>query len=302
MGEAAVASHMAAMPRTLAAPLAPLLAFLAAACSPLSTFDALVPKDRGAGRVARNLPFGAHPRLKLDLYAPRAADGRARPIVVFIHGGSWRGGSKDGYGFAGRAFAARGFLVAVPNYRLVPEVRYPAFVEDGAAAVRWLRTNAGRYGGDPDRIVLVGHSAGAYNAAMLALNERFLGADRAAVRGWVGLAGPYSFLPLAGPITTAAFGGAPDLPATQPIEAAGPGDPPALLLHGARDGTVRPRNSVVLADRLRAAGVRAEARVYPGVGHVSLVTALARPFRGKAPVLRDAAAFADAVTRKGAAR
>jgi acetyl esterase/lipase len=219
-------------------------------------------------------------------------------MIVFLYGGSWQEGTREGYGFVARALATRGFVVAVPDYRLVPEVRFPAFVEDGAAAVRWVRANAARLGGDPDRIVLVGHSAGAYNASMLALDPRWLGQDRAAVRGFVGLAGPYDFLPLDGPITQAAFGGTPDLPQTQPINFASAGDPPALLLHGTADTTVYPRNSTRLAERLRAAGVAAQVKQYPEVGHVGILTAIARPFRGRAPVVEDVTAFARAVTAR----
>jgi len=269
-----------------------LLPLLLGGCSPLTAFNGLVPKDGGVERAA-DLAFGDHARQRLDVYAPDGA--RGRPVVVFIYGGSWASGTKDGYGFAGRAFAARGFVTVVPDYRLVPEVAFPAFLEDNAAAVRWVRANVAAYGGDPGRIVLVGHSAGAYNAAMLALDPRWLGPDRAAVKGFVGLAGPYDFLPLDGPVTRAAFGSAPDLPATQPVNHASPGDPPALLLTGSDDTTVRPRNSEALERRLRAAGVPVERRVYPGLGHVGIVTALARPFRGKAPVLADAVAFAGRV-------
>ncbi|HZF42514.1 MAG TPA: alpha/beta hydrolase [Sphingomonadaceae bacterium] len=277
--------------------LFPLLLALLSACSPLKSFNALVPKDRGAVLVARDVAYGTDPRQALDVYAPTGTAASARlPVIVFIYGGSWQSGSKDGYGFAARALAARGFVVAVPDYRLVPAVRFPGFVEDCAAAVRWARANAARFGGDGARVVMIGHSAGAYNAAMLALDPRYLGADRAAVRGWVGLAGPYDFLPLDGPITRAAFGGAPDLPQTQPVTHASAGDPPALLLHGAKDDTVYPRNSQALAARLRAAGGRAEVKLYPKLGHVGIVTALAAPFRGRAPVLEDAAGFARAVT------
>lgn len=275
------------------------LTALLAACSPLRAFNAVVPQDRGVAAVARNQAFGSHPRQRLDLYRPRPGAGTTEPlpIIVFIYGGSWQEGTRSGYGFAARALASRGFLVAVPDYRLVPEVRFPAFVEDGAAAVRWVRANAARFGGDPSRIVLVGHSAGAYNASMLALDPRWLGADRGAVRGFVGLAGPYDFLPLDGPITTAAFSAAPDLLQTQPITFASAGDPPTLLLHGALDTTVYPRNSLRLADRLRSAGVSAQVKQYPQVGHVGILTAIARPFRGRAPVLDDVTAFARAVTQ-----
>ena len=275
---------------------APLLLALAS-CSPLHTFNALVPKDGAAALVAKDQAFAPGPRRKLDLYAPkrRSADARL-PVIVFFYGGSWSSGDKKGYGFAGRALAAQGFLVAIPDYRLVPEVRFPGFIEDGAAAVRWVRVNAARFGGDPDRIVLAGHSAGAYNAAMLSFDPRWLGLDRSAVRGFAGLAGPYDFLPLDGPVTRAAFGQAPDLAATQPVNFAGAGDPPALLLVAGEDSLVGPRNSEALSAALKKGGVAVETKVYPGIGHIGMVTALSTLLRGKAPVARDVGAFARSVT------
>ncbi|HEX8401847.1 MAG TPA: alpha/beta hydrolase [Allosphingosinicella sp.] len=275
--------------------LFPLLA-LAASCSPLKTFNALVPKDGGVAVAARDQAFRDGPRGRLDLYAPRAASPGAKlPVIVFFYGGSWNAGAKEGYAFVGRALAAQGFVVAIPDYRLVPDAHYPGFLEDGAAAIRWVRANAGRFGGDPTRIVLVGHSAGAYNASMLAVDERWLGTDRGAVRGFAGLAGPYDFLPLDSPATRAAFGRAPDLKATQPVTHAGPGDPPALLLVAGKDRLVFPRNAERLGAALKAGGVPVEIRTYDRVGHVGIVTALARPFRGNAPVLRDVAEFAHRV-------
>jgi acetyl esterase/lipase len=274
-----------------------------AGCSPLASFNAVLPKDGASKLVARDLAFAGGERGKLDLYAPRnAAAGARLPVIVFFYGGSWSSGVKEGYGFVGRALAAQGFLVAIPDYRLVPQVRFPGFVEDGAAAVKWVRANAARFGGDPDRLVLAGHSAGAYNAAMLALDPQWLGPDRAAVKGFAGLAGPYDFLPLDDPSTIAAFGQARDSKATQPISFAGAGDPPALLLVASDDRLVFPRNSIGLAARLRQSGVPAEVKTYPGLGHVGILTAIARPLRGKAPVLRDLGEFARSVTAAGAER
>jgi acetyl esterase/lipase len=276
-----------------------LLPLLLAGCSPLTAFNGVVPKDAGGVLLARDQAYGAHPRQRLDIYAPRKlAAGAKVPVIVWFYGGSWNSGSRQGYAFAGRALASRGFVVAVPDYRLVPEVRYPTFLEDGAAAVKWIRANVARHGGDPDRLVLAGHSAGAYNAAMLALDPRWLGSDRAAVKGLIGLAGPYDFLPLDVASTQNAFGHVADLPTTQPINHAGVGDPPALLVAGAEDTLVRPRQTAALAQRLNAAGVSAETRLYSGVGHIGVMTALARPLRGKAPVLQDAADFAARVTAR----
>lgn len=272
-----------------------LLPLVLGACSPLTAFNGLVPKDGGVVRTA-NLAFGEHPRQRLDVYAPKGA--RGLPIMVFIYGGSWNSGTKDGYAFVGRALAAQGFVTVIPDYRLTPEVVFPAFLQDNAAAVRWARANAASYGGDPDRIVLAGHSAGAYNAAMLALDPQWLGPDRQAVRGFAGLAGPYDFLPLQWAVTKATFGQAPDLPATQPVNFGRAGDPPVFLASGAKDGTVYPRNSEALAAKLRAAGVPVEYKLYPNIGHVGIATALARPFRRQAPVLADVSAFAHRVTAR----
>ena len=267
-----------------------------AACSPLKTFNAVIPKDGASRQVAEAISYGSEERQKLDIFTPDAdapEAGGARPVIVFFYGGSWNSGTRTGYDFVGRALAARGFVTLVPDYRLVPDVRYPAFVEDGAASVRWARKHAAQYGGDPDRIVLIGHSAGAYIAAMLALDERWLGSDRAAIDGWVGLAGPYDFAPFEGEVTQAAFGNWPEPAETQPITWAGAGDPRTLLLTGADDTTVEPRNSRQLAEKLRAGGTSADVKIYPGVGHVGIITSIAKPLRGNSPALEDIAAFVD---------
>lgn len=271
--------------------MAVLLGALVAACSPLTTFDALVPKDRGGLRVARDVAYGPDPRQRLDVYAPCAPSTRPRPVVVFLYGGSWNSGTRAGYAFVGRALAAQGFVTIVPDYRLVPAVRYPAFVEDGAAAVRWTMAHAGEHGGNGRAVVLMGHSAGAYIAAMLAVDPRWLGDERAAVKGLVGLAGPYDFAPFDVAASRAAFGRWPDPSDTQPVKWASAGDPAALLLYGTEDTVVRPRNSQALAAKLRAGGVPVSLRAYPKLGHVGILLALARPFRGRAPVLVDVSAF-----------
>lgn len=268
-----------------------LLGLIASACSPLKVFDAVVPKDGGTRLVVRDAAFGPDPRQRLDVYAPRAPSITRRPIIVFFYGGSWSSGTKSGYSFVGRALASRGFVVAIPDYRLVPQVRYPAFLEDNAAAVRWVRSHSAAIGGDPDKLVLMGHSAGAYDAAMLALDARWLGADRQAVKGLVGLAGPYDFLPFDGSIVQQTFGSVADPIATQPVHHVQRGDPPAFLATGEEDRTVRPANSDALAAKLEAVGVRVERQRYPHVGHVGLVTAIAMPLRNRASVLNDVSAF-----------
>lgn len=274
--------------------LTTLAAGAAAACSPLRTFNTLAPRDGGVRTVARGLPFGEGPRQALDVNAPAVGGGTPLPLVVFFYGGSWNSGRRQDYAWVGQALAAQGFVAVVPDYRLVPEVRYPAFVEDGAAAVALARSRAAEWGADPDRIVLAGHSAGAYIAVMLATDRRFLqaaGVPDTALRGAAGLAGPYDFYPFDAASTRAAFGGVPDGTSTQPINVVNGDEPPLWLATGDRDQTVRPRNSVALAEKVRAAGGDAEVKLYPGIDHIGIVLALSRPFRGRAPVLADLAAF-----------
>jgi len=261
----------------------------------LSMLDAAWGGARGVERPASDVAFGDHGQA-LDIYRPKAVTGAARlPVVIFFYGGGWDSGTRQGYAFAGRAFAARGFVVIVPDYRKAPASRFPAFVQDGAQAVRWVQDHIGDYGGDPARIALVGHSAGAHIAALLTLDRRWLNA--AGVRGdipraAVGLAGPYDFYPFDSPRAIAAMGDAVD-PArsTQPIASARADAPPMLLATGDKDDVVEPRNTNMLTARLQALGAPVERRIYAGIDHVGILTALSTPFRRKAPVLDDADRF-----------
>ncbi|MCJ2040072.1 alpha/beta hydrolase [Methylobacterium sp. J-059] len=264
-----------------------------AACSPLALFDAIGPRDSGGRQVLRDEPFGEGPRRRLDVYAPVNAPENA-PVLVFFYGGSWQNGSKADYAFVGQALAAQGFVTVLPDYRLYPEAPFPGFLEDGAAAVAWVRDNIATYGGDPRRIVLAGHSAGAYNAVMLGFDTRYLkaaGVDPKVIRAVAGLSGPYDFLPFDQDTSRKVFGQAPDLRATQPVTFAGPSAPPAFLATGADDTIVRPRNTQSLAETLRNARVPVQERIYPGLDHADTLLALSVTFRSKAPELAEMAAF-----------
>ena len=260
-------------------------------CSPLALVNGWVPSSTYS--VKADISYSSHSRHKLDIYRPSNPPATA-PVVVFFYGGNWNSGERADYLFAGEALAAKGYVAVLPDYRLYPEVRYPDFLTDCAAAVRWVFDNIAKFGGDPQRIFLMGHSAGAYNAAMLALNPAYLraaGVDARRVRGLIGLAGPYDFLPLTGPVTKAVFG-FPDTPiATQPIQFASAAAPPALVVTGKLDTLVNPGNSSRLAMRLQARGAQARVIVYPALGHRTLLGALAAPLRGLSSVLDDVAGF-----------
>jgi acetyl esterase/lipase len=255
----------------------------------LNLLDALLTRGT-TRRVARDVAYGPEKRQKLDIYAPTGGIA-GRPVLVFFYGGNWDSGDKHDYSFAGRAFAGLGFVTVLPDYTHTHERPYPAFMEDAGAALEWVNTHIRDYGGDPARIAVAGHSAGAYIAVTLALDARWGAGD--AIRAAIGLAGPYDFLPFDSPISTRTFGHTPDLAATQPVNFARADAPPLLLISGDADTTVRPYNSRNLAARVREAGGTAELILYPGITHTGPVKALARPFRQSAPVLTDIAAFLD---------
>ncbi len=276
---------------------------LLAACSPLRVAETLAPS--GHLTLVPDITYGSEPRQRLDVYRPRRS-GQSVPTIVFLYGGRWQDGSKRDYRLLGNTLTRRGFVVVVPDYRLYPEVRFPAWVEDGARAVRWTHDNIHTYGGDAAQIYVIGHSAGAHTAALLALDEEYLqtaGVPAGAVRGFVSLAGPVDTTWTA-PDVQALMGPPDGWHATYPVNHIQGTEPPLLLLHGARDETVGAENSARLAAHIRAQGGQVRSTLYPGVGHVGIVIALIAPWLRIAPVLSDVETFIreQALTADAAAR
>ncbi|WP_417620653.1 alpha/beta hydrolase [Parasphingorhabdus sp.] len=254
----------------------------------------IIPGDNNAKLLVRNHIYDDLQGLGLDIWTPKNAVPNSLPVIVFIYGGGWRDGAKDHYAFAGRALANRGFMVVLPDYRLFPHTRFPGFLEDSAKAVAWVHDNIAAHGGDAGRIFLSGQSAGAYNAMMLALDRQWLGREGKSpdlIRGVAALAGPYDFYPFDSETTRQSFGEYHTPEMTQPVNFVRPDAPPLWLSSGANDTQVRPRNSRVLRDKVRAAGGHAEYVEYPDIDHLEIMMAVAKPFRHKAPVLDDMVAF-----------
>lgn len=279
----------------------PLAAGLAA-CSPLTAINAL--SSGGASQVTRGLAYGPLPRQKLDVYAPKTRTGPV-PVVVFFYGGNWTTGERADYAFVGHALAARGYLAVIADYRLYPDVHYPEILQDAARAVAWAAMESRRHGGDPTRLFVMGHSAGAYNAAMLALDASLLarhGMRPHDLRGWIGLAGPYDFLPIENTTTRPVFF-YPDTPAaSQPIYHVTAEAPPALLIAPlpGKDKLVNPqRNTGGLASALRALHRPVTETYFDHVGHATLVATLAGPLRRLAPTLDAVSAFIEANSGTG---
>ena len=273
--------------------LGALLASMAAACSPLAVLNAMGPRDPGVRRVARDVAYGEDPRQTFDVFAPTAPAGARRPVLVLFYGGGWDSGSKDVYGWAAQALAAQGFVVALPDYRLVPEVHFPTFIQDAATATAKVAEVAATCGGDPARLGVLGHSAGAHLAMMIALDARYL-ADIGRpdlIRAAAGLAGPYDFLPFDVPASINAFGQWPAPHQTQPLTYARADAPPLWLGHGTADVVVHDEDTILLDAKMRRLGGRSEATLYPGLNHADLIATFAPLFRRKAPVLADVSAF-----------
>jgi acetyl esterase/lipase len=287
--------------------LRPLIA--AATPSPIGLANALTPRRRSERR--EGLAYGGDARHRLDLYLPAVGARRPRrpgaepaplPLLVFLYGGAWQEGDRGDYAFIARVLAARGMAVAVPDYRLWPAARWPGFVEDAAVAITWLRSEAGRAAGAPDGpLFVMGHSAGGFIAAALALDPAWLEAaglpgGRQAIAGCIPLAAPFEWTPREEPLAAifaAARGGA--IRAAPDAAEGLLGTPPMLLLHGVDDHIVSPVQSAHMATRLRFAARPVRLKVYPGIGHIGVLAAMAAPMRAlglaRAPVLRDVMAF-----------
>jgi len=262
------------------------------ACSPVSVLNSLASKS--TFKKTADLAYGSDARQKLDVYVPTVA-AASSPVVIFFYGGSWQTGSRDEYLFVGEALAARGITVVIPDYRLAPGITYVDILKDCAAATAWVFANIATYQGNPDAVFMSGHSAGGYNAAMLAIDPEWLApytGKTSLLRGLICLAAPVNFLPVTDEDIKPIFL-APNTPASSmPINHVSGHEPPTLLLAAQNDRFVYPeRNTEELAAKMRAAGDQVTVKIYDRVTHTTLIGAMARPLRGLAPVLDDFSGF-----------
>src|SRR5271154_839940 len=267
---------------------------LAALATRFGFMAANAPAWSGAFKRYANLAYGSDPQQRLDVYVPRGSAAAPRPVIVFWHGGRWKFGDKADYRFVGAALAGSGCVAVLANYRHYPQVKMQGFMDDAAQAALWSAAHAADFGGDPRRVFLMGHSAGAQMAALLTLDARYFaaaGPTRPRIAGVIGLSGAYDFLPLLEADVQDMFGPPENYPLSQPINFARAGAPPMLLVHGLDDATVRPRNSRNFAAALRAHGASVTLQLYPKRAHAGTVAALAALARGWSPTLADVMAF-----------
>ena len=264
------------------------------ACSPVVFTVANVPTHFDDATVVRDLAYGPLPSQTLDLYLPAGSTDRPRDVVVFFYGGRWSSGDKDQYRFVGTTFASKGYIVVIPDYRKYPDVRFPAFVEDGAKALAWVHDHIGESQGNPERVHIVGHSAGAHIGALLTADARYLaqeGKSRSlVVRDFVGLAGPYAFTPT-DPDLVEMFGPPENYPTMQVTTFIDGTQPPMLLLYGDDDTVVKRYNLDKLEARIAERGGCVRSIIYPSVSHSGLLRALSWLSLNSAPVVDDITAF-----------
>lgn len=267
-----------------------------AACSQLVFGLANVPTYFGSAERTGDIAYGEDDRQSLDVYRPKAV--RSAPVVVFWYGGSWTSGTKESYRFVGSALASRGFVAVLPDYRLHPDVRFPAFIDDAAHAVAWVQANIEKFGGDPTRIVLMGHSAGAHIATFVGIHPEYLqraGVNTEHIKGLVGLSGPYALDPNSAMLNRI-FSSPYSHADWQPVRFVSPQTPPTLLIHGNEDRVVAPSHTDAMHRALTEADVPTEIALYDGRNHADTVAAFAWPARGRIPVLDRSAEFIRKVT------
>jgi acetyl esterase/lipase len=253
-----------------------LLALLASGCQR----TALLWANRGLPAADASVLYARDVGLSLDVYRPVAAAGGRTPVLVFFYGGGWNSGRRQDYRFVGRRLAEAGILTMVADYRTWPRAGFPGFVEDGVRAVAWARSHAADLGGDPSRLFVAGHSAGAQIAALLGTDARYLRAQGLQPRdlaGVIGLSGPYDF-DVTGELVPI-FGPPAQWPRAQALNFVDGDEPAFLLVHGAADQRVEARDSTLLAERLQATGGKVALLMLEGAGHTAPLVALYDPRR-----------------------
>ena len=273
-----------------------MLAFLSSACSQAGLAVVNLWAKAGSFELSQSIAYGDHRLQTLDVYRPNTlTENATAPVIVFFYGGCWGGCNtyeKANYRFVADTLTAEGYVVVVADYRRYPEVLIEPILQDAAAATTWVTEHIADYNGDPQKIYLAGHSAGAHLAAMTMLDPNRLSADqRQQIAGFIGLAGPYDFLPFTEAYQETLFGPEENYARTQPINFVTGNEPPMLLLWGDADTSVYEKNIVNMTAKIEHLGGQVESRIYPGMDHVEILTRLARPFKNKASVVADIRQF-----------
>lgn len=284
-------THKRSVKKIITSALMGVAVTVSSACSPVKVLNGLVPSD--GYHLHADIAYGDLARQQLDIYQPKHVAALS-PVVIFFYGGSWDSGSKADYKFVAEALTSHGVTVVIPDYRVYPDVLFPEFMADPVRAAAWVKQHIQQYQGDPARVFLAGHSAGAHIAVMLGVNAEYLaqaGLTAADFSGIIGSAGPYDFLPLKSARLKEIFGEESQQWKSQPIHFVDGRNPPMQLLVGLKDGTVWPRNTFNLAAKIQQAGGQVEVVEFPTYHHVDMAAKLAKPLRGDGSLLKHMVDF-----------
>jgi len=242
--------------------------------------------------VTKNIRYGNDSWQQLDVYPAASKEAKA-PVVVFIHGGAWYWGNKDLYYFAADAFVRLGYVVVVPDYVKYPDGRFPTFIEDGAKALAWTKSNISQFGGDANRIFLSGHSAGAHTGALLATDASYLaqvGLTPKDIKAFAGIAGPYNFTPKWHQyIETFGSDNFERMKASSHVSG---DEPPIVLIHARGDTAVGQFKQDTMFEDLSARQQVVQKILYgEEVGHISIMMKLHPWFADDVDVSHDINAF-----------
>ena len=220
----------------------------------------------------------------LDIYIPdNATDKNKVPVVIFFYGGCWgacQNTLKEDYEFLADALTEKGYLVVIPDYQHYPKVNFQTIIDDAAHATQWVKDNISSYKGDDHNIFLMGHSAGAHLAIMLSVKQEYLNpATYTSIKGGIGLAGPYDFIPYTEPYLPGVFGPESEAAYSQPVNFIQGDEPPLLLMYGEKDNTVKPKNIINLTRKIKEKKGRVKAVYYKNLGHIEILTGFTRPLR-----------------------
>lgn len=267
-----------------------------AGCTQVGVDIANIPAKLSNTERVTEVSYGAHHLAQLDIYVPEDASADNKlPVVVFFYGGSWQDGNKEMYQFVGETFAQQGYVVVIPDYRKYPEVKFPAFVEDGAEAIAWTFSNIDQYYGNTNQFFILGHSAGAHIGALICANPDYLAAhqlDPTIIDAFSGLAGPYDFVPVAEDMKDI-FGPPERYPQMTVTTFIDGDEPPMQLLWGEQDDLVGRRNIDLLSAKIREQQGEVTTKTYPNAGHVEMVSSLIWFLPSKAPIVDDVTQFFD---------
>lgn len=262
-------------------------------CSPTTLVNIVSPSNHYDKKT--DITYGKYERQKLDIYIPNYSEEEHKnsTVIVFFHGGGWDSGNKNKYKFVASRLTLEGYTVVIPNYRIYPDVVFPAFIEDAALALAWLKNNQNNYSINTSKVYVMGHSAGAHIASLLTADKRYLenaGISDTYISGFIGIAGPYNFLPLTSNKLKKIF---PEETRTnsQPINFVDGTEVPYLLLHGTDDKTVWPRNSKTLAEKILSKNGSVTLQLYENISHVGIISPFIPGFKNSAPTVQDIITF-----------